>query len=399
MEHNDQPRNLFPHHENLGFGTRAVHSGQAPDPTSGAVIIPISLSTTFQQTSPGVHQGYEYARTSNPTRVSFENNVAALEGAKWGLAFASGSATTASIVSLWSAGDHVVAMDDLYGGTIRYMMRVATKFNISFTFTDLTDPENLRKAIQPGKTKMLWLETPTNPLLRIADIEVLSKIAHEHNLVVVVDNTFVSPYFQQPLKFGADIVVHSVTKYLNGHSDVVMGVAVGNDKDLYERLKFLQNSIGAIPSPFDSFLAIRGTKTLHVRMEQHQKSAMKIAEWLEKHPKVEKLLYPGLPSHPQHEIAKKQMTGFGGMITFWLKGGMTESRQFLENLHLFALAESLGGVESLVDHPAIMTHASVPAETRKANGIHDNLVRLSVGIENVEDLMADLETALSHVKV
>jgi cystathionine gamma-lyase len=319
----------------------------------GAVIIPISLSTTFQQTSPGIHQGYEYARTSNPTRVSFENNVAALEGAKWGLAFASGSATTASIVSLLSAGDHVVAMDDLYGGTIRYMMRVATKFNITFTFTDLTNPENLRNAIQPGKTKMLWLETPTNPLLRIADIEVLAKIAHEHNLIVVVDNTFVSPYFQQPLKYGADIVVHSVTKYLNGHSDVVMGVAVGNDKDLHERLKFLQNSIGAIPSPFDSFLAIRGTKTLHVRMEQHQKSAMKIAEWLEKHPKVEKLLYPGLPSHPQHEIAKKQMTGFGGMITFWLKGGMTESRQFLENLHLFALAESLGGVESLVDHPYV----------------------------------------------
>lgn len=321
--------------------------------TAGAVIIPISLSTTFQQTSPGVHQGYEYSRSSNPTRVSFENNVAALEGANWGLAFASGSATTASVVSLWSTGDHVIAMDDLYGGTIRYMMRVATKFGITFSFTDLTDPENLRKAIQPGKTKMLWLETPTNPLLRIADIEVLSKIAHEHNIVVVVDNTFVSPYFQQPLKFGADIVVHSVTKYLNGHSDVVMGIAVGNDMGLYDRLKFLQNSIGAIPSPFDSFLAIRGTKTLHIRMEQHQKSAQKIAEWLEHHPKVERLLYPGLPSHPQHEIAKKQMTGFGGMITFWLKGGMTESRQFLENLHLFALAESLGGVESLVDHPYV----------------------------------------------
>lgn len=382
--------------KNQGFGTRAVHAGQSPDPTTGAVIIPISLSTTFQQASPGVHKGFEYSRTGNPTRLAFEDNVASLEKGEWGVALASGSATTATVTSLWSAGDHIIAMNDLYGGTYRYFTKVATKFGLEFTFLDLTDASLLEPAIKPN-TKMLWIESPTNPLLKVVDIKLLSEIAHKHKLLVVVDNTFLTPYCQLPLELGADLVVHSVTKYLNGHSDVVMGIVVGRCPELLQKLRFLQNSIGAVPSAFDSFLAVRGTKTLHVRMDRHCNNAQAVAEFLEKHPRVDKVSYPGLPSHPQYELAKKQMKYSGGIVSFHLKGGIRESRQFMENLSVFALAESLGGVESLADHPAIMTHAAVPLEERQKTGILDNFIRLSCGIEDVEDLIADLSTALGHI--
>ena len=328
--------------------------------------------------------------------MAFEDNVAALEKAAWGVAFASGSATTATVTSLWSAGDHVVAMNDLYGGTYRYFTKVATKFGISFDFLDLTDSSLLEPAIKPN-TKMLWIETPTNPLLKVVDIKLLSEIAHKHKLLVVVDNTFMTPYCQLPLDLGADMVVHSVTKYLNGHSDVVMGIACGRCPDLLKQMRFLQNSIGAVPSAFDSFLAVRGTKTLHVRMERHCKNAQLVAEFLEKHPRVEKVSYPGLKSHPQYELSKKQMFHSGGIVSFYVKGGIRESRQFMENIKIFALAESLGGVESLCDHPAIMTHASVPVEERLKTGILDNFVRLSCGIEDAEDLIADLNSALGHI--
>jgi cystathionine gamma-lyase len=379
-----------------GFGTKAIHAGQVADPSSGAVIIPISLSTTFQQQSPGVHRGYEYARTGNPTRDALEHNLAALEKAEWGVVFASGLSTTNGIMTLLQMGDHVVAMDDLYGGTRRLFTRVNQLQGLSFSFVDFNDESALESAITPA-TKLLWLETPTNPLLKIADIRKVAAIAQRKQLLFVVDNTFMSPYFQNPLELGADMVMHSCTKYINGHSDVVMGVVCGRDQELYRRLKFIQNAVGAVPSPFDSFLVLRGTKTLHVRMREHEKSATKIAHWLVAHPKVERVLYPGLTSHPQHEIAKAQMHGYGGMITFFLKGGIVQARQFLENVHLFALAESLGGVESLVDHPVIMTHASVPVEERAKLGISDNLVRLSVGLEDVEDLLGDLAHALNQV--
>lgn len=312
------------------------------------------------------------------------------------MALASGSATTATVTSLWSAGDHIIAMNDLYGGTYRYFTKVATKFGLEFTFLDLTDASLLEPAIKPN-TKMLWIESPTNPLLKVVDIKLLSEIAHKHKLLVVVDNTFLTPYCQLPLELGADLVVHSVTKYLNGHSDVVMGIVVGRCPELLQKLRFLQNSIGAVPSAFDSFLAVRGTKTLHVRMDRHCNNAQAVAEFLEKHPRVDKVSYPGLPSHPQYELAKKQMKYSGGIVSFHLKGGIRESRQFMENLSVFALAESLGGVESLADHPAIMTHAAVPLEERQKTGILDNFIRLSCGIEDVEDLIADLSTALGHI--
>jgi len=359
-----------------GFSTRAIHAGQQPDMSSGAVTIPISLSTTFAQESPGVHKGFEYSRTGNPTRVAFEQCVASCEKAKYGLAFASGSAATVSITNLLKSGDHVVVCDDVYGGTNRYFSRVAQpQMKINFSFVDLTVPNALQQALTQ-ETKMVWLETPTNPTLKLLDIKAICEEAHKRDVFVVVDNTFMSPYFQSPISLGADIVVHSVTKYINGHSDVVMGVLATNSEDLYTRLKFLQNSIGAVPSPFDCYLALRGIKTLAIRMKQHTINAMQVATFLEKHPKIEKVIYPGLPSHPQHELAKRQMTGFGGMITFFLHGGISESRAFLENLKLFALAESLGAVESLAEHPAIMTHASVPSEQRVKLGISDSLVRL-----------------------
>jgi len=358
--------------------------------------VPISLATTFQQKSPGVHQGFEYSRTGNPTRRAFEENVAAIENAKYGLAFASGSATTVTIMHMLQAGDHVVAMDDCYGGTFRYFTKIATPMGLNYSFVDFTVEGALENAIKP-ETKLIWMESPTNPLLKIVDIERVAHIAKKNNLILVVDNTFLSPYFQNPLDLGADIVVHSVTKYLNGHSDVVMGVACTNDEKIKDRLKFLQNGIGAVPAPFDCYMAMRGIKTLHLRMREHESNAFKVARFLEGHPKVERVIFPGLPSHPQHELAKKQMKGFGGMVTFYVRGGIEESRAFLENLHVFHLAESLGATESLVDHPAIMTHASIPAEERAKLGISDSLCRLSVGIEDAEDLIYDLSQALDAV--
>ena len=379
-----------------GFGTLAIHAGQNPDPTNGAVMVPIYQTSTYVQKSPGVHQGYEYSRTDNPTRTAYQALVAALEGGKYGLAFSSGLAATNTILQSFKKGDHVLVCDDVYGGTFRLFDKVWTRTGIEFSFVDFTDLKKFESAFKPN-TKLVWIETPTNPMLKIIDIEACSKIAKQKGAVVVVDNTFMSPYFQKPLSLGADIVVHSVTKYMNGHSDVVGGVAITSNDAIYKELKFLQNASGAVPAPQDCFLVMRGIKTLHVRMERHAQSAMEIARYLEKHPKIDKVIYPGLESHPGHGVAKKQMSGFGGMITFFLKGDLAKSRKFLESVKIFALAESLGGVESLIEHPAIMTHASVPAETRKVLGIHDNLIRISVGIEDIADLKADLEQALAEV--
>ncbi len=377
----------------LGFGTLAIHAGQEPDAATGAVMTPIYQTSTYAQESPGKHKGYEYSRTDNPTRTAYQACVAALEGGKHALAFSSGLAATDGILHLLKSGDHVVCGDDVYGGTFRIFDKVFTKMGISFSFVDCSDLQKAEAAFKPN-TKLFWIETPTNPMLKVLDIAALTAIAKRKGAVSVVDNTFMSSYFQKPLSLGADIVVHSVTKYMNGHSDVVGGVLATNRPDLYEQLKFLQNAIGAVPAPMDCFLVMRGLKTLHVRMERHAANAMEIARLLEKHPKVDRVIYPGLESHPQHAIARKQMTGFGGMITFFLKGGLPEARAFLEKVKIFTLAESLGGVESLIEHPAIMTHASIPAETRKQLGIHDNLVRISAGIEDVADLKKDLIQAL-----
>lgn len=384
--------------KNLGFETRAIHAGQTPDPTTGAIMTPVYLTSTYVQESPGVHKGWEYSRTHNPTRRAFENCLADLEGGSHGFAFASGCAATTTVLHLLQEGDHVVAMDDMYGGTFRLFDKILKLHGLRFTFSDLTDPANFEKAITP-QTKLVWLETPTNPTLKLADIKKISAIAKSKGILVVVDNTFMSPYFQRPLSLGADIVVHSVTKYIGGHSDVVGGAAVTNRQDLAEKLQFLTNSMGGIQAPFDAFMCLRSLKTLSVRMRAHQENAMAVAKYLESHPKVQKVVYPGLASHPQHDLAKQQMSGFGGMITFFIKGGLEAARTFLESVQIFSLAESLGGVESLVEHPAIMTHASVPAETRKQLGIDDSLIRLSVGIENKEDLLADLEAALNKVKI
>jgi cystathionine gamma-lyase len=377
-----------------GFGTRAIHAGQEPDPQTGAVMTPIYQTSTYAQESPGKHRGYEYSRTDNPTRTAYQECMAALEGGKHALAFASGLATTATIIQTLKPGDHVVCCDDVYGGTFRIFDKVFRPQGIDFTFVDLSDLKKAEAAFTP-KTKLLWMETPTNPMLKILDVAALCKLSHSKGARAIVDNTFMSAYFQKPLALGADMVVHSVTKYMNGHSDVVGGVLVTSDTEWYTQLKFLQNAVGAVPAPMDCFLVMRGLKTLHVRMERHAENAMTIARFLEKHPKVEKVIYPGLESHPQHAIAKKQMSGFGGMITFFIKGGLPEARSFLEKVKIFTLAESLGGVESLIEHPAIMTHASIPAETRKELGIHDNLIRVSVGIEDVKDLLGDLERALN----
>jgi len=378
-----------------GFATRAVHAGQSPDPSTGAVMPPIYAVSTYAQESPGVHKGFEYSRTQNPTRMAWERCIADLEGGTRGFAFASGMATTATLLELIDSGSHVLAMDDLYGGTFRLFERVRRRSaGIDFTFADLSDPAAAERAVTP-KTRMIWLETPTNPLLRLADIAAIAQIARARGILLVVDNTFATPWIQRPLELGADIVMHSATKFLNGHSDMVGGVAVVRDEALADRIAFLQNSIGAVSGPFDSFLALRGLKTLPLRMRQSSESALAIAGWLERHPRVERVLYPGLPSHPQHALARRQMpAGGSGIVTFFTKGGLPESRRFLERLRLFTLAESLGGVESLVDHPAIMTHASVPPETRAQLGITDTLVRLSIGIEEASDLLADLEQAL-----
>jgi len=381
------------------FATRAIHAGQKPDPSTGAVMTPIYATSTYVQESPGKHKGFEYSRTQNPTRMAYEQCVADLESGKAGFAFASGMAAISTVIEILNHGDHVIAMDDLYGGTFRLFDKVRSRSaGLKFSFLDLTNPENLKAAIRP-ETKMVWLESPTNPLLKLVDIQKITEIAHQHKLLVVVDNTFASPWIQRPLELGCDIVVHSATKYLNGHSDMIGGVVViGNNPALIEQMAFLQNSIGAIQGPFDSFLALRGLKTLALRMERHCENALQIAQWLEQHPKIEKVIYPGLPSHPQHALAKKQMHGFGGIITITLKATEKETCKFLENCQLFSLAESLGGVESLIEHPAIMTHASIPPATRAQLGISDSMVRLSIGVEAAEDLIADLENALANIK-
>ncbi len=381
------------------LGTQVVHAGQTPDPSTGAVMQPIYATSTYAQSSPGVHQGYEYSRTQNPTRMAYERCIAALEGGSAGFAFASGMAATATVLELLDQGDHVIAMDDLYGGTFRLFDKVRKRSaGLGFSFIDMREPKNIEQAICE-KTRMIWVETPTNPLLKLVDLEQVAAIARRHNLLLVVDNTFATPILQQPLSYGCDIVVHSATKYINGHSDVVNGMVVVNDKpELAEKMAFLQNSIGAVAGPFDSFLALRGVKTLALRMQRHCDSAMQLAEWLEKHPKIERVIYPGLASHPQHALAKKQLRGgFGGMISLVLKGGLPAATRFLESCKLFTLAESLGGVESLIEHPGIMTHASIPAEIRAATGISDGFVRLSVGIEDVADLREDLAGALDAV--
>ncbi len=377
----------------FGFGTRAIHAGQPPDSKTGAVMVPIYQTSTYAQSSPGNHSGYEYSRSDNPTRTAYQQCLAALEGGTHALAFSSGLATTDCILHTLKSGDHVVCCDDVYGGTFRLFERVYRAMGLDFTFVDMSDLSKVEAAFKPS-TKLVWIETPTNPTLKLVDIEKVSGIARKKGAISVVDNTFMSSYFQKPLSLGADIVMHSVTKYMNGHSDVVGGALITSNAELYERLKFYQNAVGAVPAPMDCFLVMRGLKTLHVRMERHAENAIKVAEFLEKHPKIERVIYPGLKSHPQHELAKKQTTGFGGMITFFIKGGLPEARKFLESVRVFTLAESLGGVESLIEHPAIMTHASIPPENRKALGIHDNLVRVSVGIEDISDLLKDLEQAL-----
>jgi cystathionine gamma-lyase len=382
--------------DKMKLSTRAIHAGQDPDPTTGAIMTPVYLTSTYVQESPGVHKGWEYSRTHNPTRKAYENCIANLESAKHGFAFASGCAATTTILHLLKKGDHVVAMDDMYGGTYRLFDKVLQNDGFEFSYVDLTHVENFSQAIRPN-TKMVWLETPTNPTLKLTDIAAIAKIAKQKNILVVVDNTFMSPIFQRPIELGADIVVHSATKYIGGHSDMVGGVAVTNDDKIAEKLAFLSNSMGAIQGAFDAFLALRSLKTLPIRMKAHNENAIKVAQYLEKHPLVEKIIYPGLKSHPQYQLATSQMHGFGGMITFFIKGGLNASRKFLESVKVFALAESLGGVESLIEHPAIMTHASVPAEQRKKLGIDDSLIRLSVGIEDIDDLLADLKQAFDRV--
>ncbi|MGE0616155.1 MAG: cystathionine gamma-synthase [Bacteriovoracia bacterium] len=379
--------------EKLGFGTLAIHAGQPPCPVTGAVMTPIYQTSTYAQKSPGEHQGYDYSRADNPTRKAYQDCVAALEGGKFGLAYSSGLGAIDAVIHLLKAGDHVVLCDDVYGGTFRIFDKVFKHLGIEFTLADLSDLKKAEAAFKPS-TKLLWMESPTNPMLKLLDLRALCELGRKKGALCVVDNTFMSPYFQKPLALGADIVMHSVTKYMNGHSDVIGGVLITNDSSVHDRLKFLQLAIGAVPGPQDCFLVMRGLKTLHVRMERHAQNAMEIAKYLESHAKVERVIYPGLTSHPQHQLAREQMSGFGGMITFLIKGGLPEARAFLEKVKIFTLAESLGGVESLIEHPAIMTHASVPAENRKKLGILDNLVRISVGIEDLADLKADLAQAL-----
>lgn len=378
----------------LGFNTLVIHAGQQPDKETGAVMRPIYQTSTYAQTTPGKHRGYEYSRTANPTRTAYEACVAALEGGKYGLAFASGMAAIDALLHRLKPGDHIVSCDDVYGGTYRIFERVYKKYGIDITFVDMSDIKKTEAAFT-DRTRLLWIESPTNPLLKILDIIALTKLARDKGALSVVDNTFMSPYFQQPLTLGADIVVHSVTKFMNGHSDVVGGVIILNNDTVYEELKFIQNAVGSVPGPMDCYLVMRGLKTLSVRMQRHQENAIKIAGFLKDHPRVEKVIYPGLASHPQHETAKRQMSGYGGMITFFIKGDLADARRFLEKVNIFTLAESLGGVESLIEHPAIMTHASIPKEVREKLGICDTLIRVSVGIEEVKDLIADLDQALS----
>jgi cystathionine gamma-lyase len=379
----------------LAFSTRTIHAGQSPDPTTGAVMVPIYATSTYAQESPGVHKGYDYARSDNPTRAALERCIADLETGAAGFAFASGMAAVATVLDLLDSGAHVVASDDLYGGTYRLFERVRRRSaGLAFDFVDTGNQDAIESALKPN-TKMIWVETPTNPLLRLADLEWIAKLARRKGCLAVADNTFASPYVQRPLELGLDIVVHSTTKYLNGHSDMVGGVAVvGENRELAEKMKFLQNSVGAIQGPFDSFLALRGVKTLALRMERHCSNALRIARWLETRPEVERVIYPGLESHPQHALAKRQMQAFGGIVTLVLDRDLAGTKRFLERCQLFTLAESLGGVESLIEHPGIMTHASLPPELRARSGISDSLVRLSCGVEDADDLIGDLEQAL-----
>ena len=378
----------------MKFSTRAIHAGQEPDPTTGSVMTPIYQTSTYAQAGLGENKGFEYSRTGNPTRAALETCLAALEEGIYGLAFASGMAAETAILSLLSAGDHVVSCDDTYGGTYRIFERVMRRYGVEASYVAARNLADYEKAIRPN-TKMIWLETPTNPLLGLIDIQKVAAMAHARKLLVVVDNTFASPYFQQPLKLGADIVVHSTTKYINGHSDVIGGALVTSNEEAYQSIKFYQNAAGGVPGPFDTWLTLRGIKTLAVRMRQHEKNALEVAHFLHEHPRVEKVYYPGLSSHPDHELAKRQMSGFGGMVSFQFKGSYADVAQMVRGFKVFALAESLGGIESLVCHPASMTHGSIPRDIREARGLTDTLLRLSVGIEDVEDILGDLEQALA----
>ncbi len=381
----------------MKFGTKAVHAGVEPDPSTGAIMTPIYQTSTYVQESPAKHKGYAYARGANPTRNALQKSIAALENGKFGLCFSSGMGATDAVIKLLNPGDEVITSNDLYGGSYRMFKKIFERFGIKFHFIDLTNSENIRPLINKN-TKLLWLETPSNPLMRIIDIKACAEIAKGNNILVAVDNTFASPYLQNPLELGADIVMHSVTKYLSGHSDVIMGALVVNDEKLFQDLAFITNSCGAVPGPQDSFLVLRGIKTLHLRMERHCFNGKKIAEYLVTHPKVGKVYWPGFADHPNHAIAKKQMKDFGGMLSFTLKNdNLVNATQFMESVELFSLAESLGGVESLINHPASMTHASIPKEERIKNGLSDSLIRLSIGVEDVEDLIADLDQALTKL--
>lgn len=386
--------------DDLHFDTRAIHAGQAADPSTGAVMTPIYATSTYKQSAPGEHLGYEYSRTQNPTRKALEECIASLEGGQKGFAFASGMAAINTVIDLLNAGDHVIAMDDLYGGSFRLFDKMKTRSSkLSFSYVNLSDVANLESHIRK-ETRMIWVETPSNPMLKLADLDAIAHIARKYQLITVADNTFATPCLQRPIAHGFDIVVHSATKYLNGHSDVIAGIAVlGTRQDLVEQLGFLQNTCGAILGPFDSFLVLRSLKTLSLRMQRHCENAATLATWLEQQAWVKQVIYPGLPSHPQHELAKRQMAGFGGMISLVLRGGLNEAKHFLANCKIFTLAESLGGVESLIEHPAIMTHASIPASTRQQLGILDGFIRLSVGIEHINDLQADLTQAAKALGV
>jgi cystathionine gamma-lyase len=378
----------------MKFSTKAIHAAQEADPTTGAIMTPIYQTATYVQAGLGEHKGYEYARTGNPTRTALEGCIAALEEGRYGLAFASGMAAESAVLSLLSAGDHIVSCDDLYGGSYRIFERVMRRYNVEASYVTAGDVAAYEQAIRPN-TKMIWLETPTNPLLRLVDIQAVATVAYRHNVLLVVDNTFASPYFQQPITLGADIVIHSTTKYINGHSDVIGGVVVMNNEEVYQAIKFYQNAAGGVPGPFDAWLTLRGIKTLAVRMRQHAENAQGVARFLAEHPRVEKVYYPGLPIHPDHELAKRQMHGFGGMVSFQFKGIYADVDKVVRRFKVFSLAESLGGVESLCCHPASMTHGSIPREIREARGLTDTLLRLSVGIEDLEDLLADLAQALA----
>ena len=383
--------------EKLRFETLAIHAGQSPDPTTGAIMTPVYLTSTYVQDGPGVHKGFEYSRTRNPTRDALEGCLAALEGARHGLAFASGLAATDCILHLLDAGDHVLCSDDVYGGTFRIFDKVFRRLGVEFSYADMSEASNVEKGLRKN-TRLVWIESPTNPMLKLVDLSAVSRMARAAGARTVADNTFATPWFQRPLEHGIDIVCHSTTKYLNGHSDVVGGAVLTSDAQLHERLHFLQNAVGGVPSPMDSFLVLRGLKTLHVRMERHAQNAMEVARYLKGHPQVEKVVYPGLPDHPQHQLARRQMKGFGGMLTFVIRGGLEAARTFLGAVRIFACAESLGGVESLIEHPAIMTHASVPRETRERLGIADGFIRVSCGIESAQDLLADLERGFAAAR-